>query len=108
MSESFILFFLLLQLVILGYDSARPRRSSTVTCTISVLRNSNPPVWQRLPHNATIRENQPYISSIYNVTATDNDAGVCLFLIDLIHFHCCLINILDIDFQIIFSKECLT
>ncbi|KAK7482291.1 hypothetical protein BaRGS_00026419 [Batillaria attramentaria] len=60
---------------VIVYDTLRPQRTDTVTCTISIIRNSNTPQWDLPRYQKSIPEDQPYISDILNVTATDQDPG---------------------------------
>ena len=67
-----------LQLVIVAYDSLRTNRRDTLVCTIDVARNQNAPKWLLPPYVFTIPEDKPYISGVGNVTAVDDDPGVCI------------------------------
>ena len=68
--------FMLVQLVVNVYDSSRENRRDTLVCTITVLRNQNPPRWVDAPYSFSISEDRPYISNIGNVTAVDIDPEV--------------------------------
>lgn len=50
--------------------------SNTITVTVDVDRNANPPVFQNIPAIATINENQPTSQGFFTVRATDIDTVV--------------------------------
>lgn len=52
--------------------------SNSITVTVDVDRNANPPIFQNLPNNPTIQENLPTTQVFYTVTATDADTVVSL------------------------------
>ena len=53
--------------------------SNSITVTVDVDRNANPPIFQNLPNNPTIQENLPTTQVFYTVTATDADTVVSTF-----------------------------
>ncbi|RUS82555.1 hypothetical protein EGW08_009685 [Elysia chlorotica] len=55
------------------YDSLRPNRVSEVTCTFTVLRNENSPVWDLQDFGSSIRDSHPVLGDVTQVTASDTD-----------------------------------
>ena len=76
-----------------AYDGGDPpRKSSEADVTITVGRNRQPPIFQRLPYTTNIPENLDTGHAIYTVSATDQDREVRLIsaLIKMERFWLCL------------------
>lgn len=69
-----LLFFL--QMTVTATDLGLNPLSNTITVTVDVDRNANPPVFQNIPAIAPINENQPTSQGFFTVRATDADTVV--------------------------------
>ena len=58
------------------YDSLRVHRASEVTCTFTILRNTNAPTWDVADFGETIRDTHPVLGDVTRVTASDVDPYV--------------------------------
>ncbi|XP_078316513.1 protocadherin Fat 4-like isoform X2 [Crassostrea virginica] len=61
------------QMTVTATDQGLNPLSNSITVTVDVDRNANPPIFQNLPNNPTIQENLPTAQVFYTVTATDAD-----------------------------------
>jgi len=61
------------QLRVGAYDTGAPSDVASTTCSINVLRNENEPIFQEEPYEVNLYESTPVGTSIYRVTATDED-----------------------------------
>ena len=73
-NTSITLFLLTFQLVVQAYDNGNPPLYDTEVVTITVERNTQPPVFNPTVYQVTILETQSLGSTIVTVTATDPDA----------------------------------
>ena len=55
---------------------SNPARTGTADVIVNVVRDEAPPVFQRTPYTAGLLETVPAGTSIYQVTAVDNDLKV--------------------------------
>lgn len=55
---------------------SNPARTATADVIVNVVRDEAPPVFQRTPYTRGILETVPVGTSIYQVTAVDNDLKV--------------------------------
>ncbi|XP_077999586.1 cadherin-23-like [Glandiceps talaboti] len=66
------------EIVLTVKDSGRPLRRSPTSATVYVTildTNDNIPVFENIPYQASIQENLPALSSVFQVTASDPDIG---------------------------------
>jgi len=61
------------QLEVICYDDVYPDNIATVTVSISVIRNPNPPKFVDENYDKTIDEKYPLGGSVLTVRATDDD-----------------------------------
>ena len=64
------------QLIVRLSDGAGRVAAQSATVTVVVIRNENTPFFINEPYSRLIQENLPTGTSIYQVTARDNDAAV--------------------------------
>lgn len=69
------------QLIVRLSDGAGRVAAQSATVTINVIRNQNTPYFINEPYTRLIQENLPTGTSIYQVTARDNDSPVSFFYI---------------------------
>ena len=72
--DNFTSTILQFQLVVQAYDNGNPPLYDTEVVTITVERNTQPPVFNPAVYQVTILETQSLGSTILTVTATDPDA----------------------------------
>lgn len=64
------------ELIIEAIDAGKPCLTGTATVTINVLDiNDNAPVIQNVPYHTTIHEDTEIGTTVFHITATDDDAG---------------------------------
>lgn len=68
------------QLIVRLSDGAGRVAAQSATVTINVIRNQNTPYFINEPYSRLIQENLPTGTSIYQVTARDNDSPVSFFI----------------------------
>lgn len=66
--------FSIFQLIVQAYDNGNPPLYDTEVVTITVERNTEPPVFNPNTYQVTILETQSLGSAIVTVSATDPDA----------------------------------
>ena len=64
---------LLLQLYVEAYDSAYPSARQLAEVTVTVLRNTNAPIFSPSSYDTSISERYPIGEQVLRVTATDDD-----------------------------------
>lgn len=69
------------QLIVRLSDGAGRVAAQSATVTINVIRNQNTPYFINEPYSRLIQENLPTGTSIYQVTARDNDSPVSFYSI---------------------------
>lgn len=74
------------QLIVRLSDGAGRVAAQSATVTINVIRNQNTPYFINEPYTRLIQENLPTGTSIYQVTARDNDSPVSFFYINYTFF----------------------
>ena len=70
-----------LQFTVRGSDQRIPERTDTAEVQINVLRDTFPPIFVQEPYATSISENTINGTSVYRVTATDQDLKVGIYII---------------------------
>lgn len=63
---------------ILASDNSNPERFTPVDALITVIRDQFPPIFIQQPYQTTLNEYSQSGSSVYRVTATDQDLVVII------------------------------
>ena len=67
------------QIGVIAFDSAYPTNHASSNVTLSVNRNPNSPVFRPSSYSERIPESFSLGTSLLQVQATDDDAGVCIY-----------------------------
>lgn len=66
----------MLQISVRASDQRVPERVDDSVVVVDIIRDQNPPVFTNEPYGVTITDNQALNTSIFRVTAFDQDAQV--------------------------------